>query len=69
MVAAKRLEELVEKIAEEIGEVLYPGDRNSGNDCEKEEGNEQKVDYYRTHYIEWEAKEVNDLVSSDNDFW
>ena len=28
---------------------------------------EEEVDYYKTEYIEWEAKEVIDLVSSSED--
>ena len=32
-----------------------------------EEGSEEEIDYYRTRYIEWEAKEVVDLVSRGDD--
>ena len=31
------------------------------------EGIEEKNDVYRTDYIEWEAKEVIDLVSTNED--
>ena len=32
-----------------------------------EEGNNEEVDMYRTKYIDWEAKEVIDLVSSSDE--
>ena len=31
------------------------------------EESEEEVDYYRTKYINWEAKEVIDLVSSSDE--
>ena len=32
-----------------------------------EEGNDEEVDLYRTKYIDWEAKEVIDLISSSDE--
>ena len=50
-------------IALGIGEELYPNDdkRENNNGIE----NDEKVDYYRTQYIDREVKEMTDLVFSN----
>ena len=58
-----KLEKFADEMAQEIGEELYPKDEESVNGEEIKE----KIDCYRTHYIDLEAKEVINLVSSDDD--
>ena len=64
--ARRELEELVRLMGENIGEELYLGDEEDGRN-NRAESSEEEVDYYRTQYIEWEAKEMVDFVSNDND--
>ena len=61
----KELEELAVLMAEIFGEELYQGDEESTSNNGVE--NDEEVDYCRTRYIEWEANEVIDLVSNDDD--
>ena len=62
----RELEELPRWMVENLGEELYPGDEENGSNNGVESGREE-VDYSRTRCIEWEAKEVVDLVLNNHD--
>ena len=63
---AQRLEELARAMIEEIREELYPNDRENVINSDGLNGGEEKIYYSRTRYINCEAKDVIDLVLSDD---
>ena len=60
-----RLQEESERGKETLGSRVVKADQEDQDSHEEEEENGN--DRYKTYYIEWEAKEVIDLVSSSED--
>ena len=61
------LEKFTGTKTKEIGEELYPADRKSVFNNDRLGGSKEEIDYYRTHYMDWETKEMIDLVlNNDN---